>query len=70
MSTADFKNYAREGKNTYLTNLALIKYYLALRMADSTFSTSVINHISNYPLRQKPPLLKSTPLLPSLLKPT
>ena len=29
--------------------------------ADSTFSTSLINHISNYPLRQKPPLQKSTP---------
>ena len=29
-------------------------------MADSTFSTSLINHISNYPLRQKPPLQKST----------
>ena len=28
--------------------------------ADYTFSTSLINHISNYPLRQKPPLQQST----------
>ena len=28
--------------------------------ADSTISSSLINHISIYPLRQKPPLQKST----------
>ena len=50
-----------QGTARFQNNLKL--KYLSFRVsksADSMFSTSLINHIPNYPLRQKPPLLKST----------
>ena len=36
--------------------------------ADSTFSTSLINRLTNSPLRQKPPLLKSTQSFATAIK--
>ena len=45
--------YVEDSRTVYLLSKTL-------NWADSTFSTSLINHISNYPLRQKPPLLKPT----------
>ena len=42
------------------SNGGKFKFCNVIQLADSMFSTSLINHISNYPLRQKPPLLKST----------
>ena len=44
------------------------KFYKWFQGADSTFSTSIIKHLDNYPLRQMPPLLKSTKPFPTTTK--